>query len=117
MSGTCTGARCSLRVRDEVDRAGGRAGADAEGQFGAARHVADEEVGLVGADVPGLGREAARVVLLQPDGRGVGGGGVEVEYRGRGIGSAGRRGMKDLTISPKTGCRLAPSPISDARRS
>src|SRR6185295_2391372 len=73
-----------VAVRRDVDRAGGRAGPDAERQFRAAGHVADEEVGLVGADVPGLGREAAGVVLLEADGGGVRGVDVQVEDRGRG---------------------------------
>src|SRR6185369_17687117 len=68
----------------DVDRAGGRAGPDAERQARAAGYVADEEVGLVAGDVPGLGREAAGVVLLQPHGRRVAGGDVEVEHRSGG---------------------------------
>src|ERR1700681_1606710 len=68
----------------DVDRAGGRARPDAEGQAGAAGDVADEEVRLVAGDVPGLGREAAGVVLLQAQGRRVAGGDVQVEHRSGG---------------------------------
>src|SRR6185312_10942157 len=73
-----------VAVGGDVDRTGRRAGPDAEGELRAAGDVADEEVGLVGADVPGLGREAAGVVLLQAQGWCVAGVDVEVEHRGGG---------------------------------
>ncbi len=62
----------------------GGAGADPERQAAAAGEVADEEVRLVGADVPGLGCVAAAVGLLHPDRGRVGGADRQVEPWGIG---------------------------------
>ena len=49
----------------DIDAAGGRAGPDAERQPAAAGEVADEEVRLVGADIPGLRGKAAGAGLFE----------------------------------------------------
>src|SRR6185295_6085288 len=75
------GADADLTACGDVDRGRRRAGTDAEREARAASYVADEEVRFVARYVPGLGRKAAAVVLLQAQGRRVAGGHVKVEHR------------------------------------
>src|SRR6185369_4478014 len=88
------GAHTDLAVSGDVDRAGRRAGTDAERKAGDTGHVANEEVRLVARDVPGLRGEAAGVVLLEAHRRGVAGGDVQVEDR-RGGAEADAAGAVD----------------------
>src|SRR5437660_8752410 len=76
-----SGPEADVAVSGNVDRAGRRAGTNAQRQTRAAGHVADEPVRLVRADVPGLRGEAAAAGLLLANGRRVGGGDVDVEAR------------------------------------
>src|SRR5688572_28738974 len=84
-----------VAVRADVDRAGRRTRADAEGQSRTAGQVADEEVRFVARDVPGLGGEAAPVGLLEAHGRRVRSGQVEIET-GRALLEADVAGAVDV---------------------
>src|SRR6185436_5374276 len=96
-------ADADVAVRGDVDRAGRRAGTDAERQARAAGHVADEEVCFVGADVPGLRGEAARVVLLEADGRRVAGVDVQVEHRSGGAHADAARAVDEDRVRRGSG--------------
>ena len=65
-------------------RVAGTVGEDPQRQGRPVGHVADEKAGLVAGQVPGLGREARRPVLLQPQGRRVAIEDMQLDRGGRG---------------------------------
>src|SRR2546425_13036251 len=92
----------NIATRADVNRAGWRAGPDAERQTRAASHVANEEVGFVAGYVPSLRCKPAAVVLFEPDSGGVGGIRMDVQDRRGGAEPQSSRGVNEDGVSRRT---------------